>query len=295
MEVFDLNSRAHRSHMDQLLPPRDRAAAKWAFGRLLAVCGSEAMPGAAVLACGSALRSGVGLVCLASVSSVTAAVSARHPECTLRVLSGEDGQLSAAALPQIAQEAVRSSALLCGCGLGRGAPQSELIQRLLTSSAVPLILDADGLNALEGRPELLRQARVPVVLTPHLIEMHRLCGVPVEELRLRPVSVAAEFARNYGVTVVFKGSLTTVASPGGDVWQLSAPNSGMAKGGSGDVLAGLIAGLAAQGNNLFDAARLGVYLHALAGKAARQTLGEYAMQPSDVIDHLGQAFGMLKR
>lgn len=295
MELFDLNSRAHRSRMDQLLPPRDRSAAKWAFGRLLAVCGSEGMPGAAVLACGSALRSGVGLLCLASVPPVVHAVSARHPECTLRVLESEAGQVAAAALPEILKEAVRSSALLCGCGVGRGAGQTALIRRLLLESPAPLILDADGLNALEGQPELLRQARVPVVLTPHIVEMHRLCGAPVEELRAHPLDAASAFSRTYGVTLVLKGSLTTVASPGGDVWQLNAPNSGMAKGGSGDVLAGLIAGLAAQGSNLFDAACLGVYLHALAGKAARQSLGEYAMLPTDVTAHLGAAFGMLKK
>ncbi len=293
MEVFKLYDPIHMVNIAALLPIRSEDGAKWDFGRLLAVCGSSAMPGAALMACGSALRSGVGLVELASVQEVLSAVSARHPECILRPLAGENEALRYGDLPDILQYLQRASALLCGCGLGLDSSQDVLVRELLPALTVPTVLDADALSILARRPGLLRQAQAPIVLTPHVVEFHRLSGLSVEAIQADPVETASAFAVHHNVVVVLKGSTTTVANPNGGFWQLEAPNSGMAKGGSGDVLAGLIAGFLAQGCSPYHSAILGVYLHALAGDLAAKELGIRAMLPTDVISHLGKAFLLL--
>lgn len=294
MDIFRLHDSADMAAVAQLLPRRNDTGAKWDFGRLLAVCGSRDMPGAAVLSCGSALRSGVGLVEIASVPEVTAAVSGAHPECILRPLTGEGGALHCDDLPALLSPARRATALLCGCGLGRDRPQGHLVWELIPRLTVPAVLDADALSLLAEQPALLRRARVPIVLTPHVVEMHRLTGLPADAIAADPAAAAASFAAKYGVTLVLKGCCTAVAAPGGKLWQLDAPNSGMAKGGSGDVLAGLIAGLLAQGCPPFDSACLGVYLHALAGDLACRALSARAMLPRDVIDRLGPALLLLE-
>lgn len=293
MEVFKLYDPTHMVNIAALLPLRNEGSAKWDFGRLLAVCGSRAMPGAALMACGSALRSGVGLVELAAVQEVISPVSARHPECILTPLTGENGALCPADLPTLLPRLQRASALLCGCGLGTDADQAAFLRTLLPSLTVPVVLDADGLNLLAKDPALLHQTQAPIVLTPHVVEFHRLSGLPVEAILADPIETASAFAVHHDAVVVLKGSTTTVANPNGGFWQLEAPNSGMAKGGSGDVLAGLIAGFLAQGCSPYHSGILGVYLHSLAGDLTRRELGARAMLPSDVIAHLGEAFLLL--
>ena len=293
MDVFKLYDQTHMVNIGALLPLRSGTGAKWNFGRLLAVCGSNPMPGAALMACGSALRSGVGLVELASTEAVTRTAALRHPECILRTLPGDDGGLCTADLPLLLPHLQRSSALLCGCGLGTGESQAAFLRTLLPQLTTPTVLDADALNLLAVMPDLLQQAAAPLILTPHAVEFHRLTGLPVDEILSDPVETASAFAVRHNVVVVLKGSTTTVANPNGGVWQLEAPNSGMAKGGSGDVLAGLIAGFLAQGCAPYHAAVLGVYLHALAGDIAARELGVRAMLPTDVIDRLGRAFLLL--
>ena len=292
MEVFKLYEPLHMVNIGALLPLRDAAGAKWDFGRLLILCGCSRMPGAAVMSCGSALRSGVGLVEAAAVPTVTAAISAAHPECVLRPLSGGD-TISPGHLPELLAALPRATALLIGCGIGQGTEQAALLRSLLPQLTQPAVLDADALNLLAAEPGLLQRSAAPLVLTPHAVEFHRLSGLPVAEILSDPAEAASAFAVHYNTVVVLKGSTTTVANPNGGVWQLDAPNSGMAKGGSGDVLAGLIAGFLAQDCPPYHAAVLGVYLHALAGDLAARELGVRAMLPTDVIAHLGKAFLLL--
>jgi NAD(P)H-hydrate epimerase len=187
----------------------------------------------------------------------------------------------------------RASAVLCGCGLGAGESQAAFLRTLLPQLTTPAVLDADGLNLLARHPDLLQQTKASLVLTPHAVEFHRLSGLSVDAILADPLETASAFAVRHNVVVVLKGSITTVANPNGGVWQLDAPNSGMAKGGSGDVLAGLIAGFLAQGCSPYHAAILGVYLHALAGDLACKNLSARAMLPTDVIAHLGPAFLLL--
>ena len=295
MEVFKLYEPTHMVNVAALLPLRDGYGAKWNFGRLLAICGSKQMPGAALMACGSALRTGVGLVELAATDSVTAALAVRQPECILRTLPGEDGGICPADLPLLLPHLQRASAVLCGCGLGTGTAQAAFLRTWLPSLKAPTVLDADALNLLVQAPQLLHQVQAPLILTPHAVEFHRLSGYSVDEILADPVEIASAYAVQNNVVVVLKGGKTTVANPNGGVWQLDAPNSGMAKGGSGDVLAGLIAGFLAQDCTPYFAAVLGVYVHALAGDLAARELGIRAMLPTDVIQHLGQAFLLLNQ
>lgn len=275
--------RLDRAVASQGLPPRPRDGHKGRFGRLLAVCGSELMSGAALLSCEGALRTGVGMVRLLSDQPVLAAAAVRLPECLL-------------ALPECLDESVAwATAALCGCGLSVGAGARRRLRGLLTGFSGPVIIDADGLNLLAEEPELLRLVPGRAVLTPHMGEMARLCRSSVDELVQRHFELASAFARTHRIVLILKDSCTTVAAPDGRMWLFDGGNSGLAKGGSGDVLAGVIASLAAQGADLTKAALSGVWLHGTAADWARAELGEYGMLPSDVVRHLPHAARLLAR
>lgn len=265
------------------LRPRPRDGHKGDFGRLLAVCGSELMSGAALLSCEGALRTGAGLVRLLSDRSVLHAAAVRLPECLL-------------ALPENLDESTSwATAVLCGCGLSVRAETARRMRQLLTSFTGPVVVDADGLNLLAQDSTLLQLAAGRAVLTPHMGEMARLCRLPVEDVKRRRFELAASFARAHRVVLVLKDSCTTVAAPDGRLWLFDGGNSGLAKGGSGDVLAGIIASLVTQGAELASAALSGVWLHGAAADWARAELGEYGMLPSDVVRHLPHAARLLAR
>ena len=267
----------------QGLPPRPQSAHKGTFGRLLAVCGSAWMSGAALLSCEGALRTGAGLVRLLSPQPVLAAAAVRLPECLL-------------APPEQLEEAMGwATAALCGCGLSVCAETRRRMHRLLCGFDGPLVIDADGLNILAGERDWLRLAAGRAVLTPHMGEMARLCGCGMEELAARRFDLARAFAAEHRVVLVLKDSCTVICAPDGRMWLFDGGNSGLAKGGSGDVLAGVIASLAAQGADLTCAARTGVWLHGMAAQRACAGLGEYGMLPSDVVQALPHAARDLAR
>jgi len=277
-----------------MLPARSSEGAKWDFGRLLAICGSESMPGAAVLACSAAARSGAGLVRLAAVPQAAGVVAAHLAECTYLPLLCEDGHISARSLPVLLGEAESYPALLFGPGLGRSEDTGELLRALITQYRGTLIVDADGLNALCGGTDALTRAAGEIILTPHIFEMARLSGRDAEDIRRDPGGSAAVFAETHGVTVVLKGSVTHIAG-GGALYANDRPNSGLAKGGSGDVLAGLIAGLAAQGAEPLHAAAAGVFVHSLAGALTAESLGRRGMLPSDTAAMIPHALRELEK
>ena len=281
------------------IPPRARDSHKGSFGAVLVVAGSACYRGAASLAVEGALRTGAGIVTLASVEPVLAAVSARLPECCLcPCLAGAEGGISPRSLPNITRQ--KATTLLLGPGLGytaqsaaRAAETRELVEKLLPGFGGSAVLDADGLNAAASLLNAGRALPHPageLILTPHPGEMSRLTGLPVEVVKARRFDVAGQFAAKYGVTVVLKDSNTVVATPRGELYLNDNGNSGMAKGGSGDVLAGIIASFLAQGAPTASAAVAGVWLHAAAGDMAAQNLTRYAMLPSDLIDELPYVF-----
>ena len=275
------------------LPLRDERAAKWSFGRTLLVCGSRDCTGAALMACGAALRSGAGLVQLASVEKGIDAARTAWPEALLLTLPENDGgKISHHAAAAILRESRHADSILFGCGVGRSDDGLSLLRALLEQWAGALVLDADGLNLLAegGAERLLTSSEAKRILTPHVREFSRLTGRSAEEIGDEPRGVAEDFARAWGAVIVLKGA-ETVVTDGTHTFTQSLPNSGMAKGGSGDVLAGLCAGLSAQlPDEPFRAAVLAAQVHGEAGLLARREKGARGMLPRDVIERIPQAF-----
>ena len=267
-------------------PQRPADGHKGTFGKVLAVCGSVPFRGAAALCCEAALRSGAGLVQLAAPPVVCSAVAARLPEVTFLPLEAADDAQNAADTAA-AQKSAR--ALVLGCGLGQGPRAAALVAALLSPQTLPAVLDADALNLLAALPQTLQltdRPTPPRVLTPHIGEMARLLGVDTQTVLADQTGTARRAARDWGSVVVLKSSRTVIAAPDGRALLLDAPNSGLAKGGSGDVPAGLIGGLLAQGLPAFEAAGCGVWLHSAAARRAAAARGEAAMLATDVLANL---------
>jgi len=201
----------------------------------------------------------------------------------------KEGSLSVQGFPEIVSTCERADAVAIGPGLSQHPQTKELVRQLLPKIAKPLVLDADGLNALAEDVGLLKKLSLPIILTPHPGEMGRLIRQSASEVQRDRERTAKEFAKRYNVIVVLKGHATVVASYDGSVYLNDTGNPGMASGGFGDVLTGMIAGLLGQKLALFDAARLGVYLHGLAGDVAAQERGEVGLLASDLADRIPQA------
>ena len=269
-----------------LLPVRDENTDKMGFGKLLCVCGSHNMPGAAVLSIGGALRAGVGLCTIASVESVCRAVTAVFPGAVLNILpESKDGGINPLASQKIAASLSHFSAVLIGCGVGITGGGRVMLRTLLKECTKPLIIDADGLNLLCEDTSLLKDAKCPIVLTPHQRELERL-------LEASGMPDAQTFAREYGVTVVAKGARTEIH--GTKNYVLDAHNTALAKGGSGDILAGIIASLCAQGADTVSAAAASVYIHSKAGALASGMLGVRSVLVTDILDKIGVAFNEIE-
>ena len=268
------------------LPRRSADSHKGTFGRALVVAGSERYGGAAYLACMGAARAGAGLVTLAASENVLRVVAPKLIEATCLPLPSEYGGLSPDAPEVLLAEAKDCQAMLVGCGLGRSRDADSLVrQTLLTHRfpGTPLVLDADALNILAELPEWWSQLHGQAVVTPHPGEMSRLTGLPTAEVNAHRMILAERYAEQWGVTVVLKGAYTVVASPEGVVRVSPFANPALATAGTGDVLAGVIAGLIAQGAKPFDAAACGVYLHAAAGEQARQAMGDAGVLAGDLL------------
>ncbi len=263
-----------------ILPRRARGSHKGTHGRALLMGGSEAFPGAIVLAAEGAVRSGAGLVQVSTVGVAAAAVVARAPEVIARADLSADLPLEG------------SDAILAGPGLGRGPETRRMVARLLREAPGPLVLDADAIAALEDKPEVVRSSGRPVILTPHPGELARLLGRSAGEIQRDRSAAAREAAERTGAIVVLKGAGTLVAKAGEPLWINLTGNPGMGCGGSGDVLAGLLAGLLAQGIPPFEAACAAVWLHGVAGDLAAWRWTQAAMSAGDIARAIPDAFGL---
>jgi NAD(P)H-hydrate epimerase len=279
------------------LPKRPLDSHKGTFGRVLVVAGSVSYIGAAYLACQGAARVGAGLVTLAIPRSLQPILAAKLTEATYLPLPEEEGALSPAASDVILSEASGYQALLVGCGLGQGPDVALLLrQTLLTARypGVPMVLDADALNIMSRTPEWWLRLRGEAVLTPHPGEMSRLTGKTTEGINTARLSTARERAIQWSKSVVLKGAYTVISSPQGQIRISPFANPGLASGGTGDVLAGAVAGLLAQGLSTFDAASCAVYLHGAAGEQARREMGDTGMVASDLLPRLPLAIKQVK-
>ncbi len=268
------------------LPSRDPCGHKGTFGKVLCICGSVGYTGAPVFASRAAVRTGSGLVFLAVPQSIWQVVAVKSDEAMPFPMPDDgEGKLNAACWQQIAARADGCDAVLCGCGLGRSIGLDELV-RLALTLPMPLVLDADGINAIATHIDVLQNRRGQVtVLTPHEGEFLRMGG----DLTVGRIDAAADFAEKYGVYLVLKGHETVVAAPDGRVMVNTTGNSGMAKGGSGDVLSGMVLSLLGQGMEPFAACCSAVYLHGLAGDLAAAEKGERGMTPTDLLEQIPYA------
>ncbi len=264
-----------------LLPDREPWSHKGNYGRLLLLCGSRGYTGAAALAAMGALRSGAGLVFLGVPESIYAIEAVKLTEAIVFPLPEENGMLSGEALVTIREKLARMDVVLLGPGLGQSPGTAEVIRTVLREFPGPVVLDADGINALAMHKDILRERTGVTILTPHEGKFRRL-GYEVGQNRAEAAMAAA---RELNAVVLLKGH-ETVITDGVTVYRNRTGNPGMAVGGSGDVLAGIIASLVGQGLPALEAAACGAWLHGAAGDRCARELGQYGMLPTDMLNVL---------
>lgn len=264
-------------------PERKQNTHKGDYGKILLLCGAEGYTGAPSLAAKAALRSGAGLIYLGVPQTVYPIVASKLDEPIVFPLADRDGKLSLQALDEIFMRLPAMDACLLGPGLGRSADLDLLVQQIVRKSTCPLILDADGINAIAGHIDVLREAACPVVLTPHEGEFRRLTR---NEERDR-IGGAISLAQTTGCIVVRKGHVSIITD-GEKTYVNHTGNAGLATGGSGDVLAGIMAALLGQKCVPLEAAAAAVWLHGTAADLAAADMGQYALTPSDVIGRLSR-------
>ena len=274
-----------------LLPRRAPNAYKGDCGRVAVMAGSVGMTGAAALCCQSALRSGAGMTILGIPSSLNAIMEVKLTETMTKPLAETDQQtVSLKAEAEIDSLLEWGDVAALGPGLSPNAETGELVRRLVRRIEKPVVIDADGLNALAGHLDDLRACPADVVLTPHVGELSRLTGQSLADIEKARLDAARRAAVDLGVVLVLKGAPTVIADPAGYLFINPTGNAGMATAGCGDVLTGTIAGLLAQGLKTLDAAKAGVFLHGLAGDLAAGEKGQWGLIASDIIEALPEAF-----
>lgn len=276
-----------------MLPPRPADGHKGTFGRVLVLAGSTGLTGAAALASEAALRSGAGLVTLGIPASLNPIMEVKLTEVMTRPLPDENGQFSHLAIPQILEECAKADVVAIGPGIGQGSHQVQILEALLKECQRPLVIDADGLNNLRSLLHLLKERTALTVLTPHPGEMARLIDATIEQVLAERPSLLPEFAVEYGVILVAKGSPTITVMPEGRMYINSTGNEGMGTGGSGDVLTGLISGLLAQ-NSADISVPAAVFVHGLAGDAMADLTNHRSMIAGDLAGGLALAFTELE-
>jgi NAD(P)H-hydrate epimerase len=267
----------------KMLPRRSKDAHKGISGRALVVAGSRGLGGAAYMAATGALRAGAGLITLAAPEGLYEIMAAKLTEVMTKPLQEtSDGTISIDSLPDIIAMAKKSQVMAIGPGLGRSADMANIMREVVRSAVCPLVIDADAINALAGQAEILRECVSLPVLTPHIKELSTISKISVDNLSANHLEAARRLAAEWGCVLVFKGARTVVAFPDGEAYINTTGNEGMASGGTGDVLTGIIAGFIAQGLSTCDAAVAGVYIHGLAGDIAAKS-GVIGLTATDIL------------
>ena len=272
--MIELN---HQSVLS-ILPDRDDNAHKGDFGKILLLCGSRGYTGAAYLAAMGALRSGAGLVFLGVPESIYAIEAVKLNEAIVFPLLDRDGKLSADAIPEILERLPKMDAVLIGCGLGQSEDTLAVVKAVLENAECPVVLDADGINVISPHKDILRGRKQATILTPHDGEFRRLGG----EITRDRMASAAALAKDVNAIVLLKGHRTCITD-GKTGYVNRTGNPGMAVGGSGDLLAGIIVSLLGQGIEPLEAAACGAWLHGAAGEICAEEIGQYGMLPTDML------------
>lgn len=268
------------SYIEDHIKPRPVESDKNTYGRVLAICGCRDYIGAPYFAAQAAVRTGSGIVTLAVPECIYPILAGKLNEPTFLPLSSDsEGKITAEGLPPLA----RRAAILAGPGLGVSDGVAQAIQRIVLEAECPIVLDADGINVLAGHIDILEKAKYPVVLTPHSREFDRICDIVRTG---NPAEDAAAFSKKHSCVLLLKGHRTMIADPEGNVLQNVHGNPGMAKGGSGDVLSGIILSLLGQGVEPTAAAACGAYIHSCAGDLCANEIGEFGMTPTDMLEYI---------
>lgn len=291
----DLIVSADRKEIKRLFKKRAADAHKGDFGKLLSVTGSVNMQGAAVMAANAAVNSGVGLIRSVFPDAAYSAIAAKLTEpLTIPLKSTAEGFLSFRNAEYILNLMNDSTAVLLGCGIGFCEDTVKLTEFIIKNARIPIILDADGINAVSVNKDILKESNAPLILTPHLGEMSRLTGLNIEEIQRDRVGVAKKFASEYNCIVVLKGANTVVATPKGDVYINRTGNPGMATAGSGDVLAGIIASFVCQSMGIQSATIAGVYIHGMCGDVVRKKYSACGVTPTAMIRELPEILSIFE-
>ncbi len=276
---------------------RKQESNKGDYGRFLNVSGCSEYMGAPVLSSLAAMRCGTGYVILASTKKVCESAGAANlTEAVMLPLEENlNGTISVLEINKIKEKIEKVTAVGLGSGLGATVDVHNIVYDIIRNSGKPIVLDADGLNAVALRMEIFAEKKAPIILTPHLLELSRLAGKSIEEVKKDRINCALEICQKYNVIVIVKDHRTLIVCPDGKIYRNTTGNSGMAKAGSGDVLVGIIGSFLAQGMSAEDSALCGVYIHGLAGDYAAKKFSEYFMLPRDIITSLSDVFKEIEK
>lgn len=270
-----------------IIPKRHQHTHKGNYGKFLNIAGSADMCGAAIMSTLAGMRVGAGLTTLATTRFVASIVAPSIMEATtFSLTANESGTMSSENIETIAEQLGKATACLVGCGMNSNESTKQIVKYIVENADCDIVLDADALNVISEDLTVLNNLSTSVIITPHVAEMARLTSLSVEQVQKNIMETAKTFAIEHGVIVVLKTNRTIIAVPNGDIFQNTTGNAGLAKGGSGDVLAGMIAGFLAQGMSASDACVCGVYLHGLAGDSLSQRMSQYSMLARDVIEEI---------
>ena len=275
-----------REDLSSLLPKRGLDSHKGDCGHVLVIAGSIGLTGAACLTSLGALRSGAGLVTLGLPESLNIIAASKLTEVMTKPLPERNGSISKEALATIMDFSKRCKTVAIGPGLSRNTDTGKLLFELIKSLTLPMVIDADALFALSKNPEVLRKAKAPLILTPHLGEMGRLIGKTASVVKENKLEIVRSFTKKYGVIVVLKGAGTIIADHGGSIYINPTGNPSLSSGGSGDVLTGVIASFLSQGLKPIDAAKLGVYIHGMAADEISLSRGPWGVIASDILTQI---------
>ena len=274
------------SEAKQMLPCRGQRSNKGSFGKIMVFAGSSEMPGAAALASSAVYMAGGGLVLACVLPYVAAVIHNTQREVVTRILDGENGLYCKQDIETIIKEINNASVIIIGPGIGRAPNVSEFVHKLITIAQAPIILDADALFAISEDVNILKTIKAPCIITPHPGEMSRLTGLAIADILGNPVNTALEFSREYNVVTLLKDAHTIIAAPNGNYYINTSGNNALAKAGTGDVLAGIIAGFIGQGSDVLTASALGAYIHGKAGEEAALHKSHYGVVAGDLLEYI---------
>ena len=286
--VFD-NFKANFFALDnvsaaRLLPKRKAHSHKGTYGKVAIVAGSSSMPGAAAYCAKSSYAMGCGYVNICAPKGIVETIQILAPQVITTTLPEHDGFIAATSAPAALDVINNYTTCLIGPGLGSNKETAEFVKEIIKNAKVPLIIDADALNAIADEPEILKKAAIPPIITPHILEMSRLSKIPVQKISDDILETAIDFSKKYNCITVLKDTTTIISCNDGKTYINKGGVSAMAKAGSGDVLAGIITALVAQGVKTTEAAALGAYVHTQSGIAAASKYGDYSVSSDDIIE-----------